>query len=44
MTVEFELDGQAFVALDGGPQIPFAPDLSFIVNSPSTDEVDDILA
>ncbi len=44
MTVEFELEGQSFVALNGGPQFGFTPAISFIVNCPTADEVDDLWA
>jgi predicted 3-demethylubiquinone-9 3-methyltransferase (glyoxalase superfamily) len=40
MTVDFELQGQAFVALNGGPQFPFTEAVSFIVNCDSQEEVD----
>jgi predicted 3-demethylubiquinone-9 3-methyltransferase (glyoxalase superfamily) len=40
MTVEFELDGQRFVALNGGPQYKFTEALSFVVNCETQDEVD----
>jgi predicted 3-demethylubiquinone-9 3-methyltransferase (glyoxalase superfamily) len=40
MTVEFELDGQTFVALNGGPHFRFTEALSFVVNCQSQDEVD----
>ncbi|WP_129113586.1 VOC family protein [Halegenticoccus tardaugens] len=42
MTVEFELEGQSFVALNGGPQFQFTPAISFVVNCPTTDEVDEL--
>jgi predicted 3-demethylubiquinone-9 3-methyltransferase (glyoxalase superfamily) len=32
MTVSFELDGQAFLALNGGPVFPLTPAVSFVVN------------
>jgi predicted 3-demethylubiquinone-9 3-methyltransferase (glyoxalase superfamily) len=41
MTVEFELDGQRFVALNGGPQYKFTEAVSFVVNCETQDEVDD---
>jgi predicted 3-demethylubiquinone-9 3-methyltransferase (glyoxalase superfamily) len=41
MTVEFELDGQRFIALNGGPQFKFSEALSFQINCESQDEVDD---
>lgn len=40
MTVEFELDGQHFVALNGGPEFPFTEAVSFIVHCESQAEVD----
>jgi len=32
MTVTFELDGQEFIALNGGPQFRFTEAISFVVN------------
>lgn len=40
MTVEFELDGQRFVAINGGPHFKFTEAVSFVVNCDSQDEVD----
>lgn len=40
MTVEFELDGQAFIALNGGPTFTFNEAVSFQVLCDSQDEVD----
>ena len=40
MTVEFELDGQKFLALNGGPIFKFNEAVSFIVNCDGQDEVD----
>lgn len=40
MTVQFELDGQSFVALNGGPQFKFTEAISFVVHCESQDEVD----
>jgi predicted 3-demethylubiquinone-9 3-methyltransferase (glyoxalase superfamily) len=40
MTVPFELDGQPFVALNGGPQFQFTPAISFVVNCQTQDEID----
>ena len=40
MTVTFELDGQPFVALNGGPEFTFDEAISFQVNCESQDEVD----
>jgi len=40
MTVEFELDGQQFVALNGGPHFKFTEAVSFVVNCTDQEEVD----
>jgi predicted 3-demethylubiquinone-9 3-methyltransferase (glyoxalase superfamily) len=40
MTVEFQLEGQAFVALNGGPHFQFTEAISFVVNCQTQDEVD----
>src|SRR5690242_4628591 len=40
MSVSFELDGQEFVALNGGPQFTFSPAVSFFVNCETQEEVD----
>jgi predicted 3-demethylubiquinone-9 3-methyltransferase (glyoxalase superfamily) len=40
MTVQFELDGQDFVALNGGPAFKFTEAISFVVNCESQDEID----
>ena len=40
MTVEFELDGQKFVALNGGPEFTFNEAISFQVSCESQEEVD----
>ena len=40
MTVEFELDGQPFVALNGGPEFTFDEAISFQVDCETQDEVD----
>ena len=40
MTVEFELDGQEYVALNGGPDFTFNEALSLQINCESQDEVD----
>lgn len=40
MTVEFQLDGQDFVALNGGPYFKFSEAISFIVNCESQEEMD----
>lgn len=40
MTVAFELDGQAFTALNGGPVFTFNEAISFQVNCETQEEVD----
>jgi predicted 3-demethylubiquinone-9 3-methyltransferase (glyoxalase superfamily) len=40
MTVSFELDGQTFVALNGGPEFTFSEAISFQVLCETQDEVD----
>ena len=40
MTMAFQLDGQEFVALNGGPHFKFTEAISFVVNCESQDEVD----
>jgi predicted 3-demethylubiquinone-9 3-methyltransferase (glyoxalase superfamily) len=40
MIVEFELDGQRFTALNGGPEFTFDEAISFQVSCESQDEVD----
>jgi len=42
MTVEFELNGQRFIALNGGPQFKFTEAISFVVNCKTQEEVDQI--
>ena len=41
MTAKFELNGQEFVALNGGPQFTFTEAISFVVNCETQQEVDD---
>ncbi len=40
MTVEFELDGQQFVALNGGPHFKFNEAISFIIHCEDQEELD----
>jgi predicted 3-demethylubiquinone-9 3-methyltransferase (glyoxalase superfamily) len=40
MTVPFQLDGQAFTALNGGPSFKFTQAISFVVNCTTQEEVD----
>ena len=39
MTVDFELDGQRFVALNGGPQFKFTEAISFVINCETQEEI-----
>ena len=41
MTVAFRLDGQEFVALNGGPNFKFNEAISFVVNCETQEEVDE---
>jgi predicted 3-demethylubiquinone-9 3-methyltransferase (glyoxalase superfamily) len=40
MTVEFQLEGQDFVALNGGPHFKFTEAISFVVNCRTQAEID----
>jgi predicted 3-demethylubiquinone-9 3-methyltransferase (glyoxalase superfamily) len=40
MTVEFELDGQRFVGINGGPEFTFDEAVSFEIHCETQDEVD----
>ena len=40
MTVEFQLEGEDFVALNGGPMFKFTEAISFAVNCETQEEVD----
>jgi predicted 3-demethylubiquinone-9 3-methyltransferase (glyoxalase superfamily) len=40
LTISFELDGQRFTALNGGPHFKFTEAVSFLVRCDSQDEVD----
>ncbi len=42
MTIAFQLDGQEFLALNGGPVFTFSPAISFIVNCETQEQVDDL--
>jgi len=42
MTATFQLAGQEFVALNGGPQFTFSPAISFFVNCATQQEVDEL--
>ena len=40
MTVNFQLEGQEFIALNGGPEFQFTPAISFFVDCATQAEVD----
>ena len=40
MVTEFELEGQRFMALNGGPEFKFTPAISFLVKCETQQEVD----
>lgn len=40
MTVDFQIDGQTFIALNGGPLFKFTEAISFIINCKTQKEVD----
>lgn len=42
MTVRFVLEGQQFMALNGGPIFKFSPAISFLVSCETQEEVDDL--
>ena len=42
MSVTFQLEGQPFYALNGGPQYKFTPAISLFVNCETQQEVDDL--
>jgi len=42
MIATFQLDGQEFIALNGGPQFSFSPAVSFVVDCKTQHEVDDL--
>jgi predicted 3-demethylubiquinone-9 3-methyltransferase (glyoxalase superfamily) len=42
MSATFELEGQKFYALNGGPQFAFTPAISFFVNCETQQEVDEL--
>jgi len=44
MTGSFQLDGQEFMALNGGPQFPFTEAISLLVNCENQQEVDELWA
>lgn len=42
MTLSFQIEGQEFVALNGGPQFKFTPAISFFVNCETEEEIDQV--
>jgi predicted 3-demethylubiquinone-9 3-methyltransferase (glyoxalase superfamily) len=42
MSATFELDGEQFYALNGGPQFTFSPAISFFVHCETQEEVDEL--
>jgi predicted 3-demethylubiquinone-9 3-methyltransferase (glyoxalase superfamily) len=42
ITATFQLEGQEFTALNGGPQFTFSEAISFFVNCETQDEVDEL--
>ena len=42
MSATFQLEGQTFIALNGGPQFTFSPAISFFVDYNTQDEVDEL--
>lgn len=41
MTATFQLDGQEFIALNGGPEFKFTEAISFVVNCETQGEIDE---
>ena len=44
MSATFQLEGQQFMALNGGPQFTFTPAISLFVNCETQEEVDELWA
>ncbi len=42
MIMDFHLEGQAFIALNGGPEYAFTPAISFLVNCETQQEIDEL--
>lgn len=42
MVAKFQIEGQEFMALNGGPTFTFSPAISFVVNCKTQDEVDEL--
>lgn len=44
LTVTFELEGQSYMALNGGPHFSFTPAVSFVIHCDSQEEIDRLWA
>ncbi|WP_144145485.1 VOC family protein [Paraburkholderia sp. BCC1884] len=44
LAITFEIEGQEFMALNGGPQFPFTPAISLFVHCQSQEEIDSFWA
>jgi predicted 3-demethylubiquinone-9 3-methyltransferase (glyoxalase superfamily) len=44
MSVQFELEGQQFMALNGNPQVKFTESISFFVGCETQEEIDELWA
>ena len=44
LTIDFDIEGMDFIALNGGPIFKFTPAISFMVNCPTVAEVDELWA
>jgi predicted 3-demethylubiquinone-9 3-methyltransferase (glyoxalase superfamily) len=42
MVAKFQIEGQEFVALNGGPTFTFSPAISFVVNCRTQEEIDEL--
>ena len=42
MTVRFEVEGQQFMALNGGPIFKFSPAISFVVSCETQEDIDNL--
>src|SRR5438874_1523977 len=40
MTVEFEIEGQRFIGINGGPQFKFSEAVSFLIECETQEEID----
>ncbi len=40
LTIQFQIEGQEFLALNGGPEFKFTEAVSFVINCDSQDEID----